>query len=37
MSPISRPEQVLLSQITELAELVTLRVPVSTAIAGYTE
>ena len=40
MSPISRPEQVLLSRITELTELVTLRVPVSTVItseiAGYT-
>ena len=35
-----RPEQVLLSRITELAELVTLRVPVSTVITteivGYT-
>ncbi|MEZ6190030.1 MAG: DUF4230 domain-containing protein [Phycisphaerales bacterium] len=40
VSPISRPEQVLLSRITELAELVTLRVPVSTVIttelSGYT-
>lgn len=40
MSPVSCPEQVLLSRITELAELVTLRVPVSTVIttkiAGYT-
>lgn len=40
VSPISRPEQVLLSRIKELAELVTLRVPVSTVIttelAGYT-
>jgi hypothetical protein len=40
VSSTFRPEQVLLSRITELAELVTLRVPVSTVItseiAGYT-
>ena len=40
MSPISRPEQVLLSRITELAELTVLVVPVSTVLTtelvGYT-